>query len=139
MKATNYYYHNRKEKKIFDPSDTAGKKCRKKSVVSNNSTYYDLSSIPLRELSIKLERLRPEKIEREMNLMATESDGLEIDELIDKESQEDVVSVEELLSDKEADQEADQEADLEAPGSTTTVKFECPFCPRERTSLNRYL
>ena len=139
MKATNYYYHNRKEKKIFDPSDTAGKKCRKNSVLSNNSTYYDLSSIPLRELSIKLERLRPEKIEREMNLMATESDGLEIDELLDKESQEDVVSVEELLSDKEADKEDNHEAHLEAPGSATTVKFECPFCPRERTSLNRYL
>ena len=78
------------------------------------------STTHLRELSIKLERLKPEEIEKYLKLEGRDSEPVE-----------DTVTVEELLSDED-------KCLVQGVSSSPPVKvFECPFCPRERTTLHR--
>ena len=90
----------------------------------------------MRELSVKLERLKPEQIRKEMKLGVTEQDVLELDHnaLLKDETVEMAASIDDLLCDME--DEAEKEDEI--VDSTLPLKvFECPLCPQERTSLNR--
>ena len=97
-------------------------------------TENDFSSkIHLKELSVKLKRLVPGMIEQDLKLSARDLAELEIEAGdVKEETEEDAVAVEELLSDEEQCQ-----AETRSATSPPVKVFECPLCPRERTTLNR--
>ena len=131
---------SRKEKKIFDPSfiSPTSKKSKKNSI-SDNHTKYNFSNIKLKELSIKLEPLQAEDIGKYLKQQSSNL-SLSLDQVkieaadvmeVKEEPREELVSVDELLSDQEPEEE-------NSPTPTEKV-FECPNpqCPEERASLNR--
>ena len=140
---------SRKEKKIFDPSsiNPTTKKSKKNSIsiissnasLMDNQTKYNFSNIKLKEVSIKLERLRPEDVGKYLKPQSSNL-SLSLDQVktepvdlmeVKEEPREEAVSVDELLSDQESEEE-------NTPAPAEKV-FECPnpHCPEERSSLNR--
>ena len=105
----------------------------------DNQTKYNFSNIKLKELSIKLERFQPEDLakylEQQSSYLSQDQVKIEAADVIVKEEpreepREEPVSVEELLSDQEPEEE-------NSPAPAQKV-FECPSCPGERSSLNRW-
>ena len=136
-----YFHISRKEKKIFDPSCKSPKdKTRKKNsniVISNKLSLMDnITKYKLKELSIKLKRLRPKDLGK---YLEQQSSDLSVDHMkietadvsvsVKEEPIEEAVSVDELLSDEEPES-----------GTPPAKVFECPYAPKcsgERSSLNR--
>ena len=136
-----YFHISRKEKKIFDPSCNSPKdKTRKKNsniVISNKLSLMDnITKYKLKELSIKLKRLRPKDLGK---YLEQQSSDLSVDHMkietadvsvsVKEEPIEEAVSVDELLSDEEPES-----------GNPPAKVFECPYAPKcsgERSSLNR--
>ena len=105
----------------------------------DNQTKYNFSNIKLKEVSIKLERLRPEDVGKYLKPQSSNL-SLSLDQVktepvdlmeVKEEPREEAVSVDELLSDQESEEE-------NTPAPAEKV-FECPNpqCPEERISLNR--
>ena len=96
----------------------------------------NITKYKLKELSIKLKRLRPEDLGKyleqqssDLSLDQVKVEAADVSVSVKEEPIEEAVSVDELLSDEEPES-----------GNPPAKVFECPYAPKcsgERSSLNR--